>query len=990
MEAEMNPDVRPPPRPFALNDEAELREVVAKGLVNFDDWTALISAVEDKSPNDIRRISLVYDAFLSEFPLCYGYWNRYAFRKMQLCGCDEAIKVFEDAVRSGATYCVGLWVDYCQFALSSLEDPRDIRRLFGRAVSFVGKDYLCHTLWDKYIEFEYAQQEWSSLAFIYIQILKFPTKKLRQYYDSFRMLITILKEEVVHRSGTASESNVEIELDVEVQELTNDEISEIITELCSVDNRARLRALAKFSAMGKKFYEESYQLDKKIADFESRIRRSYFHVKPLGVDQIENWHLYLDFVEKQSDLDWNVSAMRLFYAWFKERTGDAVGACAAHCDFDMEDSDADFVRNVTTKANMEKRLGNFVTASNIYKEALDKAISCRGLSKCAPDLFVHYSRHLCTTTSSADTARDALIYGIRQLPQCKLLYEELIRFAITHGGREHLNAVETVVANALYSSPTDSKLLDARDAEELSNLYIKFVDQVGSINDVMKAWMQHVRSFPNFLRDAAIANHAQDMICSKSVAAESQRTCVFSDKATTDSNGDRTIKHGLDSTRNLVPERRDSQSEQHNVTGANNGVLHATQSRAPEQLGHTSPNAGGLTEDASELESHQSELKYLKDSNLQGTDQINKPQTSPSLEKLSLDHSQYQPFQSMPSFYNNEGTCEETRASEGIVLVGGSHESRRFPAENWSGSQRTGKVSNTYNRSQAADGGFPSKDKSSSPALDPHEERGNDNQGWGHLPSDKFPRDSKFGPRGHLRKKSNYPQHSTSSSHKQADIRIPIAGQGLSEAINNHQSFTNTTAWPMQNLHQPPNFVQQNHSQQSAVGTQVAPMFQNPMQSSEQPGNNVQNGQAYDTMWQQYYYYQAQQQIVAQQQQSIQMTQTVNQSQMLPQQSYDPQQLQHYYQQQWQLHQQQLQAQHPLQQQQHHQQFYHQEQQQLPQLSYNQQQQQCQQLPAQQLAMHQSYEQQQQQQQPPQQGEPPQDLHKLNKQHEDQVKRDNI
>lgn len=58
-------------------------------------------------------------------------------------------------------------------------------RLFKRAMSFVGKDYLCHSLWDKYIEFEFSQQQWSLLALIYVQTLKFPTKKLHRYYDEY-------------------------------------------------------------------------------------------------------------------------------------------------------------------------------------------------------------------------------------------------------------------------------------------------------------------------------------------------------------------------------------------------------------------------------------------------------------------------------------------------------------------------------------------------------------------------------------------------------------------------------------------------------------------------------------------------------------------------------------------------------------------------------------------------------------------------------------
>ena len=58
-------------------------------------------------------------------------------------------------------------------------------RLFKRGLSFVGRDYHCYNLWDKYIEYEYSQERWSSLANIYIQTLKFPTKKLHQYYERF-------------------------------------------------------------------------------------------------------------------------------------------------------------------------------------------------------------------------------------------------------------------------------------------------------------------------------------------------------------------------------------------------------------------------------------------------------------------------------------------------------------------------------------------------------------------------------------------------------------------------------------------------------------------------------------------------------------------------------------------------------------------------------------------------------------------------------------
>lgn len=77
--------------------------------------------------NDIERIASGYDAFLFEFPLCYGYWKKYADHRARLCPIDKVVEVYEQAVQS-AIYSVGIWVNYCSFAMLSFEDPVDIRR----------------------------------------------------------------------------------------------------------------------------------------------------------------------------------------------------------------------------------------------------------------------------------------------------------------------------------------------------------------------------------------------------------------------------------------------------------------------------------------------------------------------------------------------------------------------------------------------------------------------------------------------------------------------------------------------------------------------------------------------------------------------------------------------------------------------------------------------------------------------------------------------
>lgn len=66
--------------------------------------------------------------------------------------------------------------------------------------------------------------------------------------------------------------------------------------------------LAKFNFVRDEMYKSAKEQDSRIVEYESAIRRPYFHVKPLDEAQLANWHRYLDFIEKEGDLakvkDW--------------------------------------------------------------------------------------------------------------------------------------------------------------------------------------------------------------------------------------------------------------------------------------------------------------------------------------------------------------------------------------------------------------------------------------------------------------------------------------------------------------------------------------------------------------------------------------------------------------------------------------------------------------------------------------------------------------
>lgn len=61
--------------------------------------------------------------------------------------------------------------------------------------------------------------------------------------------------------------------------------------------------LEKYIAIREDLYKKAKDFDSKIIDFETAIRRPYYHFRPLNVAEIENWHNYIDFIEGCDDLN---------------------------------------------------------------------------------------------------------------------------------------------------------------------------------------------------------------------------------------------------------------------------------------------------------------------------------------------------------------------------------------------------------------------------------------------------------------------------------------------------------------------------------------------------------------------------------------------------------------------------------------------------------------------------------------------------------------
>ena len=74
----------------------------------------------------------MFDSFLTQFPLCYGYWRKYAQLEAQQAdpatSLSKGTQIFEAAVAT-IPYCVDIWAYYAHFLLNNAASDADsVRR----------------------------------------------------------------------------------------------------------------------------------------------------------------------------------------------------------------------------------------------------------------------------------------------------------------------------------------------------------------------------------------------------------------------------------------------------------------------------------------------------------------------------------------------------------------------------------------------------------------------------------------------------------------------------------------------------------------------------------------------------------------------------------------------------------------------------------------------------------------------------------------------
>ncbi|KAF7707505.1 pre-mRNA-processing factor 39 [Silurus meridionalis] len=305
-------------RPVTGEEDTEERELPVDferqwKLVNdnpqdFNSWTDLLQYCEQEG--HLRASRQALNAFLVRYPLCYGYWKKYADLERRAGHNDKA----EEVCVQGLTVIplsVDLWIHYINLLLGTLnmnipESTQRIRSVFEDALAAAGWDWHSDRLWDLYAEWEKEQGDLRAMTAVYDRVMRVPTQLYSTHYEKLKTHLTssplrdVLSPEEYEKVQTEYRQN-QIQAKKEEADVVAGEEEERPPgeEVAADDGTDSEEAVQKMQELILASREEAYQQNeaevRKRWNYEDGIKRPYFHVKPMDQTQLKAWHTYLDW-----------------------------------------------------------------------------------------------------------------------------------------------------------------------------------------------------------------------------------------------------------------------------------------------------------------------------------------------------------------------------------------------------------------------------------------------------------------------------------------------------------------------------------------------------------------------------------------------------------------------------------------------------------------------------------------------------------------------
>lgn len=273
---------------------------------NFDQWINILHMVDEHNIEVNARMA--YSTFLEFYPLCYGYWKKYANFEKRNNNIHEFEKVLENSL-SAIPISVDLWIYYMTYLRTErYDEEHHIRNEFERSLKLCGLDYHSDKLWHDYISWEVERNELFNAIKIFYRLIRIPTSNyIKNFFKFQEFIFQNLPEQYLSYTEYHKRRYISIQslgrnhnihsLDVDstppgedFQQETEITESQILSKL-RVDIIDELHYFHKQTAIE---FE-----NRKI--FEENIRRPYFHVNELDSDQIRNWENYIKFERRAGE-----------------------------------------------------------------------------------------------------------------------------------------------------------------------------------------------------------------------------------------------------------------------------------------------------------------------------------------------------------------------------------------------------------------------------------------------------------------------------------------------------------------------------------------------------------------------------------------------------------------------------------------------------------------------------------------------------------------
>ncbi|XP_056155013.1 pre-mRNA-processing factor 39 [Lampris incognitus] len=281
---------------------------------DFTSWTDLLQYCEQESHIIASRRAL--EAFLARYPLCYGYWKKFADLERRAGNNDKAEEVCVQGLQV-IPLSVDLWIHYINLLLGTLdmnlpESPKRIRSVFEDAMAAAGLDFHSDRLWDLYVEWEKEQGDMGAATAVLDRVLQIPTQLYSSHYDKFKTHLNSYEPKEVLSPGEYEElravcrQSQKAERAEQAQE-EEEERPPGEEEPATPEGKDSEELIQKIREQvlvcRDKVYQQNEGEVRKRWHFEDAIKRPYFHVKPLDRVQLRAWHSYLDWEIAQLNKD---------------------------------------------------------------------------------------------------------------------------------------------------------------------------------------------------------------------------------------------------------------------------------------------------------------------------------------------------------------------------------------------------------------------------------------------------------------------------------------------------------------------------------------------------------------------------------------------------------------------------------------------------------------------------------------------------------------